>query len=799
MDSIIKDLRHGIRSLLKQPGFTVIAILTLALGIGANTAIFSVVNAVLLRPLPFKESDRLIIAWNKGAEAAGGDRTPLAVAELLDWRAQTRVFESVSAFAPRTFNYVGSDGPERVVGARVTTNFFATLGVEPKLGRAFLPEEEQPNAPSAAIISEEFWRRHFGADEQVIGKAIKLNEQSITIVGVMPASLRFPVAQAEIWTAMQISPPERWGPWFLQGVGRLKPGVTLQQAYAETRAMKIGLAGGKNFDLNLVSINDYIIGDVRAALIALFIAVTVVLLIAAANVANLTLVRANGRAKEISIRTALGASRARIIRQLVMESLLLALVGGALGVLWAIWGVDLLRKLAPQDIPRLDQINVNVRVLGWTTLVSLITGLIFGLAPAWHSSRVNLNETLKEGGRGATDGTSRKRWRHGLVIAELALAVMLMIGAGLLVKSLWHLQRVELGIDPARVLTMQLALRGQRYSESQQLRGFCSRLIEQAQALPGVRTAALSDSLPPNENSGSSDFRIEGRSFKKREEPIAYFIRVSPDYFRALGIHLRTGRYFTTADNADKPNVTIINETLRRRVFSNEDPLGKRLNLGSEREPDWHQIVGVVDDVKYNGLADEVQPALYLAVAQAPSRDLSLIVKTDVADPLNLVASVRSEIWKIDRELPIAQIRTLDDRLAGATAQPRFRTTLIALFAVIALLLACIGIYGVMSYAVTQRTHEIGIRVALGARTMNVLGLVLGNGATLAIAGVALGLAGAFGLTRLMTTLLFEVKPTDPMTFAIVAIVLLVVALIACYLPALRATKVDPLVALRCE
>jgi putative ABC transport system permease protein len=790
---MFNDLRYGLRMLLKHKGFTFIASLTLALGIGANAAIFSVVNAVLLRPLPFRESERLVMVWNRADAAAGGDRTPLAVAELLDWRAQSRVFESVSAFQPRFFNYVGSELPERVLGAGVTTNLFATLGVEPVLGRPFRPEEERPGTPRVALISDVFWRKHFAADPQVIGRALNLNGESFTIVGVMPATVNFPARETEIWTALQVEQPARWGPWFLIGVGRLKPGVTLQQANADVRTMKIGLGGGKNFNFNLLPVNDYIVGNVRPALVALLVAVTLVLLIAAANVANLTLLRATARNKEISIRIALGANRRRIIRQLLTESLLLSVAGGVLGVLGARWGVDVLRSLAPQDIPRLEQISLDGLVLGWTALVTLLTGVIFGLAPVWQSSRLNLNEALKEGGRSATEGAGRKRGRNVLVVVEMALAVVLLVGAGLLVKSLWRLQQVDLGINTERVLTMQFFLRGQRYSQPPQARDFSARLLEQIQALPGVQAAAVSNSLPPDLTAESDDFTIEGRSYVEHEEPVAYLVRVSPDYFRALGVRLASGRYFTAADTADAPQVILINETMQRRFFPDENPLGKRLNLGTAREPDWEQIVGVVGDVKYNGVADEVQPAIYLSVAQAPDWGPSLIVKTDAADPLSLATPLRSVIKSLDPELPIARMSTMEQRLATATSQPRFRTLLIALFAVLALVLACIGIYGVMSYSVVQRAHELGIRMALGAQTHDVLKLVLGQGLRLALIGTTIGLATAFGLTRLMRTLLFGVSPTDALTFSAIAALLLLMALLACYVPARRATKVDPL------
>jgi putative ABC transport system permease protein len=799
METLLKDIRYGIRGLLKRPGFALMAVITLALGIGANSAIFSVCNAVLLRPLPFRESERLVMVWNHGAEAAGGDRTPLALADVLDWSAQNRSFESVGAFQNAFYNYTGGAIPERVRAAGVTANFFSLMGVPVQLGRDFLADDERSGAPRVALLSDHFWRTHFGADPHVIGKSIRLSGVEGIVIGVMPANLSFPAKDVKLWTVMQTEQPTRRGPYFLTGIGRLKPGVTLQQARSEIQTFKSSFSG-ERFDFNLLPVNDYLVGDVRLALVALLVAVSLVLLIAAVNVANLTLVRAEARVKEISIRTALGASRGRIFRQSLTESLLLTIAGAVVGVLLAMWGVELLLKLAPEGLPRLSEIRIDARVLGWTALVSLLTGVIFGFAPAWQSSRLDLNETLKEGGRGAAQGAARQRWRNLLVITELSLAMMLLISAGLLVKSLWRLQRVDVGVNAERVLTMRLALRGERYAEPQQARDFYSRLVEQVRSLPGVRTAAVSNSLPPDDTDFSSDFTIEGRSIEPGQQaPIAYFIRVSPDYFRVLDIPLRSGRFFNAADSANAPRVMLINKTFQRQFFLNEDPIGKRVNLGNAKEPNWNLIVGVVEDVKYNGLADEVQPALYQPTAQEPSWGMSLILKTEVADPLSLTTAVRTEVRKLDQDLPIAQVSALDQRLATATAQPRFRTMLISLFAAIALVLACVGIYGVISYSVAQRTHEIGIRMALGAQRHDVLKLVIGQGAFLAISGAAFGLGGAFALTRLMAGLLFGVTPTDAVTFSYVPLCLILIALLACYIPARRATKVDPLVALRYE
>jgi putative ABC transport system permease protein len=799
MNSLVQDLRYGARMLLKKPGFTLIAAITLSLGIGANTAIFSVVNAVLLKPLPFKESAALVMVWNMGVAAAGGDRTPLAVADLLDWRAQSRSFEEIGAFNSITYNYTGGETPERVQAAGVTANLFSMLGVPTQLGRTFMPDEERPGGQRVVLLSDRFWRKHFAADPQVMGRTLNLNGTPYSIIGVMPAALDFPTKEVELWTALQLQPPARRGPYFLTGVARLKPGVSPQQASAEIRTLKSSFSG-EALHFNVLPVNEFIVGDVRLALWVLLVAVTLVLLIAAVNVANLMLVRSAARTKEVSIRAALGASSARIIRQLLTESLLLALTGGLLGALLATWGIDLLKKLAPDNIPRLEQIGIDGRVFGWTALVSLLTGVLFGLAPAWQSSRMSLNEALKEGGRGTTESPGKRRWRNLLVVAELALAVMLLVGAGLLMKSFWRLQQVDSGVNTERVMTMRLAPRGQRYAEPRQVLALYERILERVQALPGVRAAALSNSLPPDSNGGSDGFTIEGRPLGPNQSPpVAYVIMVSPDYFRALSLPLRQGRYFTAADSGEAPRVMLINETLQRRFFPNEDPVGKRINRGSDSNPSWTEIVGVVGDAKYNGLADEVQPAFYQPLAQLQSYNVFLSVKTETADPLSIAGAVRGEIKSLDSELPVAQVGTLEDRFATAVAQPRFRTTLIAVFAALALALAAVGIYGVISYSVTQRTHEIGVRLALGAQTGDVLKLVLKQGMVLAVVGVAIGLGASFALTGLLEKLLFNVSATDWLTFSAIPLLLTVVALLACYLPARRATKVDPMMALRCE
>ena len=796
---MLNNLRYAIRMLLKQPSYSLIAIITLGLGIGASTAIFAVVNGVLLRPLPFKNSQQLVMAWFNGAEAAGGDRTPLSAADLNDWRAQSHAFDSISAYQYGAFNYISAGDPERLFGVGVTSNLLSTLGLSVQFGRDLMPADEMVGAPRVVLLSDAFWRSHFNADPNVVGKTINLSNENTTVVGVLPPRLNFPDKDISFWRAIQLGQPTRRGPYFLTGIARLRNGIDVQQARAEIQSIHSSFDGGK-FDFNILSVNDFIVGDVRTALLALLVAVTLVLIIAAVNVANLTLVRGASRLNEMSIRRALGARHWDIIRQLLTEGIVLALLGGVVGIVLAIWGVSLVERFAPENLPRLDQIKLDPFVLLWTLGMSVFAGIVFGLMPGVQFFSPRLSRVLNSSGTRATETKGRKLWSNTFVVTEMALAVILVVGGGLLIRSLWRLQHVNVGIDTDRVLTMQVQLRGQKYREEKQVQEFYSQLLGGVQAVPGVRTAAISTSLPPDITDYSSDFTIEGSAPRSTDEPrIAYFIRVSPDYFKAFNIQLRAGRFIENGDIAGRPEVTLINETLRRTFFGPVDPVGKRLNLGSEKEPQWHEIVGVVADVKYNGLSQEVQPALYLSAAQATGWATSLIVKTDVSDPLTLTSAVRREIQQLDPQLPIADVATMDQRMSAAMSQQRFRTSLVALFALKALLLACLGIYGVISYSVAQRTHEIGIRMALGAQKQNVLYMIVKQGVVLTAIGVAVGIAAAYFLTRLMSSLLFGVAPTDLATFVFSAGLLVATALLGTYLPARRATKVDPLVALRYE
>ena len=797
MSSIIQDIRYGIRILLKQPGFTVVAVFTLALGIGVNTAIFSVVNGVLLRPLPFRDPDRLVLVWHHGAEAAGGDRTPLSYSDLLDWRAQNRSFEGIGAYQWVQLNHSGGDTPIQLDGVNVTSNFLSVLGVNVQLGRDFQSSDEKVGGPQAVILSDGLWRSHFGADRNVIGRTLNLNGVSANIIGVMPSHFDFPRPEVQIWRALQLEQPTRRGPYFLTGLARLKPGLTTTQAQIDSRQMTSSFEK-TNFNLNVLGLNDFIVGEIRPALIALFVSVTLVLLIASVNVANLTLVRGASRLKEITIRSALGASRGRIVRRLLTESLLVALAGALLGLLCAYWGVSFLVKLAPASLPRVDQIQVDGAVLGWTALISLLSAIVFGLVPAWQSSRLNLNDMLRDAGKNTAENHVRRRSRNVLVVAELGLAVMLVAGAGLLVKSLWRLGQVNLGINPERVLTMGYNLPDEKYPDNAAIRDFGRRFVESVRSLPGTNAVAISDSLPPDQTDYSDVFYIEGKPSPKQPD-IAYFSLVSPEYFKALEIPVLRGRLMTDADRENAPLVGLVNETFQRNFFGAEEPIGKRINIGSPSKPNWMEIVGVVADVKYNGLTEAVQPLIYLATAQSPSSAGFLVVKTTFEDPTSLVGPIRNELKKLDPDLPVTNAGAMEDQVSNRLSEPRFRTGLITVFALVALLLACVGVYGVISYSVSQRTHEIGIRMALGARGDDVLHMIVKQAIYMAVLGVVAGLSVSFFVVSLMVKLLFNVTPRDPIIFAAAALVLATTALIASYIPARRASKLDPLVALRSE
>jgi putative ABC transport system permease protein len=805
---VLQDLRYGLRTLRKHPGFTAVAVIALALGIGANTAIFSVVNTVLLRPLPYKEPDRLVMVWEDDTKSGYPRDTP-AAANYIDWRDQNKVFEGMAALADQSFNLTGLGDPERLEGKRASANLFQLLGVEPLLGRGFLPEDDRPGGGRVAVLSHGLWQRRFGADPKVVGRSLELNGQSYEVVGVMPQGFQFLSPEYELWVPIGFTQQEAAsrGRHYLQVVARLKPGVSFEQAQAEMSTIAARLQQQypeNNADLGaaVVPLHEQVVGDIKPALLILLGAVGFVLLVACANVANLLLARAAARQKEIALRVALGASRARLVRQFLTESVLLAALGGVLGLLLALWGVSLLKAFIPDSISQVRAIAVDAKVLGFTLLVSLLTGLIFGLAPATQASNFNLNETLKEGGRDASAGNKGKRIRSLLVVAEVAVSLVLLVGAGLLINSFLRLRAVEPGFKPGNLLTMSLVLPQQKYPDSARRAAFYDELIRRVEAVPGVKSAAIVNWIPLIRQGDSTSITIEGRPpAEPGKENMMVTRVVNPHYFQTMGVQLARGRAFDgSQDRADSPGAVIVSETAARRYWPGEEALGKRIAVGRVESPDdWLTVVGVVNDVKQFQLDAEPRPQMYLSYTQAGFfAPRYLIVSTSV-EPLSMASAVRGTVWSIDRDQPVSHVRTMEDVLSESIARQRFSMLLLGIFAGVALLLAAVGLYGVMSYTVAQRTREIGLRMALGAQRGDVLRLVVGQGLKLVLVGVALGLVAASMLTRLMSSLLFGVSPTDPATLAIISLVLVFVALLASYVPARRATKVDPLIALRYE
>ena len=817
MGTFWQDVQYGFRMLLKRPGFTLVAVLALALGIGANTAIFSVVNAVLLRPLPFDKPERLVMVWGS-APQLGFDILPATAAESVEWRERSRAFEQVAAFKSWSWNMSGINGPEQVSGARVNASLFPALGVKPVLGRTFLPEEDRVGGAKVVIMGHGLWQRSFGSDPSIVGKTVTLNNQSYTVVGVMPQGFKFPGGEnmlpglqfspkTELWEPMAFTDEElsNRGTHNLAVIARLKPDATLAQARAEMTSIAAHLAEqypkfSKGLGVRLVPLHEQVVGDVRPALLILLGTVGFVLLIACANVANLLLARAASRQKEIAIRTALGASRRRVVRQLLTESVLLAMCGGAAGLLLALWGIDALGALIPENIPRAHEIGVDSRMLGFTLLISLLTGLVFGLAPSLQASRTDINEALKDGTRGASAGPHRNRFRSLLVVAEIALALVLLIGAGLLIRSFMSLQQVNPGFEPKQVVAMELALpfiAPSNYAEPEQQVAFFQRALERIQTLPGVQAAAIVSSLPLSGAFESTDILIEGQPAPSDDEgPQANYTMVSADYFRVMNIPLMRGRGLTERDTKESPGVLVVSETMARRYWPGEEAIGKRLTMGFEKTP--REVVGVVGDVRQNSLDVETPFAVYLPYQQYPYAGMTLVIRT-ASDPASMATAVRREVQGIDASLPVSDVRSMEEVISTSVSQRRFSMTLLGIFATVALLLAAVGIYGVMAYSVSERVHEIGIRIALGAGRGDILKLVVGQGMILTLIGIASGLVASFVLTRLMASLIYGVSATDPLTFAGVSLALAVVALLACYIPARRATRVDPLEALRYE
>ena len=808
METLIKDIRYGVRGLLKRPGFTAIALITLALGIGANTAIFSVVNAVLLRPLPFRDPDQLAIVW-EDATFAGFPRNTPAPANYVDWKTQNQSFVDMAASAETSFNLTGDGEPERVAAYSVTANFFPLFGVQPLLGRSFSDEEDRPGANKVAVLSYSLWQSRYGGDRQIINRDIQLNGQKHTVVGVMPAGFQFFESDVRLWVPLALDQEElaNRGGHYLKVVARLKPGVTMAQAQADMNAVMRRIAvdhPGETMEGKLGAIvlpmREQVAGEARSSLIVLLVAVAFVLLIACANVAGLLLARAVGRRREIALRVALGAGRGRVVRQLLTESLLLAGVAGVLGSLLAYWSFTFLQRLVPEEMALSTPLSLDTRILAFTLLISIVTGIIFGLVPALQAANIDLNEALKQS---STRTTSTGRLRSAMIVFEVALSLVLLVGAGLLIQTLFQLFRQYSVLEPEKVLTMRTILPREKYKDPQQRDNFYQQVLQRVEHLPGVSSVGYTTSIPLAWKGGTSGFYPEGAT-----SPIpgmsydSNHRQVSVNYLQTMKVPLRQGRYFQTSDNAQSMPVAIVNETMARQYWPGENVLGRRFKLGDpEENVPWVQIVGVVADIRQMGLDEPVKAEMYFPYQQGQliwyvPRDL--VIRTN-GDTSGLVGSVRQVIREVDPDQPVSNIATMAEVLGTEAAQRRMGMIMLVGFAALALLLASLGIYGVLAYFVTQHTNEIGVRQALGATPRNILFLVLKKGMGLTVAGIVIGLICSFVLTRLMSSLLFGVKASDPLTFVTVPLVLGLVALLACLIPARRATRIDPLVALRYE
>jgi putative ABC transport system permease protein len=803
MNTIWQDLRYGVRMLLKRPGFTLLAVITLALGIGANTAIFSVVQAVLLRPLPMREPERLVTFWLSAPEK-GLMEVNLTQALFAFCREHAQTFEGMAAYDTGSATLTGGGEPERLSTANVTFDYFQVLGKEPLHGRSFLPHEDTPGNNKVAILSYEVWQRRFNGDPGVLGKPIQLNNEPFAVVGIMPPAFDFPhpaeradFPHIDLWLPLGLNPQGR-NYYNYSVTGRLRPGVVMAEAQSEIVKLVDNYSGNSGSIVVMMPLIDRIVGRVQSSLLVLFGAVGLVLLIACANIANLLLVRALSRRREMAIRCCLGAGSRRLILQLMIESLLLAMLGAGGGLLLAAWGIDGIKSLAADDIPRLDQASLNPRVLLFTLLAALLTGLLCGLAPAFRAARVNIQEALKETARNTTSAS--QRLNNMFVIAQIALSLVLLIGAGLLLKSFRHLLAVDPGFKAENVLTGRLELPINKYPRGAPVRNFYERLLERAAHLPGVRAAGLCQVVPFSGGGDGDEFTIEGRE-PRPDDPVqvTWYRMVTPDYFATMGIPILKGRPFLNSDTENSLRVAIVDEKIVRTYWPDEDPIGKRIRIGrASRGNPWLTVVGVVASVKNRSLDEDARYYLYQPFAQITSRETYLALRT-TGDPAALIPTMRQLVSELDPQLPLYEVTTMEQAVGRSLVTKRLTNLLLAGFAAIALLLAIVGIYGVMSLNVGSRVNEFGIRMALGAQPVDVLKLVVRQGMTLTLTGVAAGLAAAFALTRLMAGLLFGVSPTDPVTFALVASLLATVALLACYFPARRATKVDPMVALRSE
>jgi putative ABC transport system permease protein len=811
METLFQDLGYGFRLLIKRPGFTVVALIALALGIGANTAIFSVVNAVLLRQLPYRDPSKLVMVWENNRRR-GRPQNVISPANFLDWRDQNNVFEDMAMFIDFRFNLSGVDDPEELPGQIAQVNLFDVLGVNAQLGHTFSPENSEQGRDNVVLLSHGLWQRRYGGDPDIVGKTIMLNGESNTIIGVMPAGFQLYVKQG----SQTGKPVELWLPWTYNprariragrawlSVARLKPEVTLAQAQTEMDSIAARFEEqypefDKGWGVTVVPLREQFVGDIKKALFVLLAAVGFVLLIACANVANLLLARAASRQREIAIRTALGAGRRRVIRQLLTESVLLSIIGGGAGLLLALWGTDLLLALSPRDLLGVDQVALDRRVLLFTALVSLITGVLFGLAPAIAASRTNLNETLKEGGRDSGGGGRSRRIRNAFVIAEVALALVLLVGSGLMIKSLWRLQSVDPGFNSSRLLTARLLLPNSKYNKDSQRIDFFKQLVERMQSQPGVRSATAIDALPFGGPGSATGFIISGRPAPAPGEVPTCDVRVvEPNYFDVMGIPFLAGRTFTEREATQVSRVVVVNKALADLYFETEGAIGQKIAIEMTDNPVPSEIVGIVGDAKYAGLDIDARPMAYWPHPELARSFMTLVVRTE-NDPMTLAGALRHEVQALDKDQPVADIKTMEQLLSSSIARTKFSATLLVVFAVVALVLAAVGIYGVMAYSVEQRTHEIGIRMALGAGRSDVVAMVVRQGMILAGAGVLIGLGAAWALTRFLASLLYQVSTTDTTSFLSISVALAIVALVASLIPAYRATKVDPMVALRYE
>ena len=812
VEVLLQDVRFGARTLLKNRGFALVAVLTLAIGIGANTAIFSVVESVLLRALPYRDADRVVVLWENN-RMRGRPHNVINPGNFLDWRAQSASFEGMAAFADQRYGLTGGGEPEEVAAQAATPNLFEVLGAPPLLGRTLLPGDGEAGREEVAVISHGLWRRRFGGAHDVVGKVVNLDGRGVTVVGVMPPDFKWFVKEnslsgkpADVWVPLALAEQQgaaRRGR-YLSAVARLKPGVSFEQARVEMDTVASRIEAeypdwAKNWGVVVVPLRDQLAGEIRPALLVILGAVGFVLLIACVNVANLLMARSAGRRKEMALRAALGAGRMRIVRQLLTESLLLAVIGGALGLLFSYWCVEALVALSPPNLIAAEQVGLNLTVLAFTLCVSLLTGVAFGVVPAIETSRLNLSESLKESSRGNVGGTRAGRVRGALVVAEIGLSLVLLVGAGLMVRSFLRLQAVNPGFEAGHLLTMRVMLPQTKYPEAGRQIDFFRRATERIRALPGVRSASAVSALPFADLGSATSFTVEGRPAPPAGERLTTDVRVTDEnYFRTMNIPVIAGRTFNEQEAIEDRKVAVVNETMARRHFPGEDPIGKRILVSMGSEPTLTEIIGVVGDARYDKLEGELKPMVYWTPPRLTYLSMTLVVRTG-GDPGALGPAAVREIQTIDKDQPVSDVRTMESWLADSTARARFGTLLLSAFACAALLLAGVGIYGVISYSVTQRRNEIGLRMALGAQGRDVLRLVVGQGMRLVLVGVGLGLLGALALTRLMSGLLYGVAATDPPTFAFNALLLTAVSLVACYIPARRATRVDPLTALRRE